>query len=742
MSAKINSNGKINSEIDFFYGLAKQRHRRINPCFMTGKGCVHTEHIDNELEERNNKNDCLVCFMVRPFRANFDAFNRLCLERYFQENYSYGIDKLEMEQADRIRRTGYIVCEKICRRVQSVDFLVIDVSSPNANVFYELGIAYGIEQKIIVIYQEKSEFGKKVADYLENAGCKAYPYKDLNPILTNEFKLSQHLWHPIRNDSSISLEKPSILFISRQYGFLAKAEAGYQKKMNIKTSDDEIKETDFQYVNKILGPPDIELGIETHVKAAIGVAVANIVEELNKKDKKSIPEPYINLIQGLITPDEVKKEANFNEVRQQLDKAYCTIIHTGGKGAEPMAYFWLGYCHANGKNVIPVTVVNEANEDIDDLAFDIRALWHMTFSKSNPIIFAEELQGTLHQMILTDFTEWSRNRFWDKMLNKRGRVSIFSGALHNDPIGRDMIGDWDLRSASELTSFFASHQYRATIESPVYQIEQFTQKRIKEDIKTNKKDYIVALEGMLKDKNCIIIASADVNPLTEIILGKLYKIDQNKWFTESNYENVKSSVISFKEIITTKSSDIKKLKESKYLGRIFYIQQPIENDSDNRLKRGFKGHGVPDNVLSGEFLSQKDETASFRVHAHLVIAKNPYDQENSERHHIIILNGVSGPATFALTHVLTGGTSSQFVAYSENFDPNSKSESFLEQINKDIDDLTKSNISGIQYFVEVEVGPPKDEKDGIEKHIFDWRRILSWQRVGMDPDTIYSNSNN
>ena len=38
---------------------------------------------------------------------------------------------------------------------------------------------------------------------------------------------------------------------------------------------------------------------------------------------------------------------------------------------------------------------------------------------------------------------------------------------------------------------------------------------------------------------------------------------------------------------------------------------------------------------------------------------------------------------------------------------------------KDIDYLSKNNVSGVQYFVDVQVGPPKIEKDGIDKYIFD-----------------------
>jgi len=360
----------------------------------------------------------------------------------------------------------------------------------------------------------------------------------------------------------------------------------------------------------------------------------------------------------------------------------------------------------------------------------------MTFMKSNPSHFAHELQDTLQQMIVADFSEWSRSTFWNEMLDRRGRVSIFTGALHNDPIGRDMIGDWDLRAASELTSFFASHQYRATIESPIYQIEQVTKKRIQE-ASVEETDYVLALERLLAGKNCIIIASPDVNPLTEILLGKLYEVDRGKWFIDNaNAEKSAGAVVAFKEAEGKKSS----LSKKTHHGRAFYHQILLEsspNDKKNRLTRGFEGHGVPQNHLSGEFLSQKDENGIFTVHAHLVIAKNPFDPPESE-HHIIILNGVSGPATFALTHVLTGGASTQFVAYDVNFNADAESEAFLQQVNRDLDTIRQDQVRGVQYFIEVKVGPPEEEKDITGKHIFDWRRILSWKRIGEPPGYIYA----
>ncbi len=725
------------SERDIFYSRVKQRHRRINPCFMTGKGCVHTDHIDREWEDRTGKNNALNSFMVHPFKPNIEAFFELCLERYLRSHYSHENLVLEIEQADKIRRTGYIVCEKICRRVQSVDFLVVDVSAPNANVFYELGLAYAIEQKIIVIHQEKSEFGKRAAKYFANAGCRAYLYKDLNPIEPKDFPLSNYIWQRVENSTDKSTTEPTILLIAKQYGFLADVDiSGNSDSFGTSPS----KENE-QNIDKLLGPSDIYLGFDTHIKAAIGVAIADIVVGLEKDSRHLIPTPYIKLVKGLQSPDEVKKDANFNEVRQQVDKTFCTIIHTGGKAADPMSYFWLGYCHASGKNVIPVTVINEPNDNIDDLAFDIRALWHMTFIKNNPTQFADELQETLKQMIITNFSEWSRRSFWDKMLDRRGKVSIFTGALHNEPIGRDMIGDWDLRAASELTSFFASHQYRATIESPVYQIEQVTKKRL-DGKSVHEKDYRQALEQIIRDKNCIVIASPDVNPLTEILLGKLYEVPSKTWFTNSkDVEKCTGVVVSFKEADFKKS--LRKEEETPVdygdlHGRLFYQQiQPKTSSSDkSRLKRGFKGHGVPNSPLQGEFLSQKDNTGTFTVHAHLVIAKNPFDAPETG-HHVIILNGVSGPATFALTHILTGGTSTQFVAYDDNFDSDAKSEAFLQQVNQDLDRIKEDQIRGVQYFVEVVVGPPKEEKSATGKHIFDWRRIINWNRVSATPVYIY-----
>jgi hypothetical protein len=745
---------QLNSNQDAVHFAEKVRkpHRRINPCFMTGKGCVHTEHIDSELQRREG---ILVGFNVRPFQPNIETAHRLSLHRFLAANYSNPRCKLEVGQADKVRRIGYVVCEKICRRIQASDFVIVDISAPNANVFYELGLAYGIDQKILVIHHQKAkdekgkdgvDFGQRASNCLKEGGCRPFPYTDLEPIGPADFILSNYLWTRKPLGLPQNRPAPTIVLLSQSYGFLAWAGATSEPQAHAQaakaneTNPDQRAEV--SEVDRVLGSRDIPLGFETHVKAAVGVAVDNILENMGKLPAGAIMRKYINLVEGLKSTDQIKRDAGFQEVRQKVEQSFCTIIQTGGKVSDPMAYFWLGYCHALGKNVIPVTVVEKTNDAIDDLAFDLRALWHMSFARQDPAAFSREIEDTLQQMIASDFAEWSRKQFWDEILGRRGKVSIFTGALHNAPIGREMIGDWDLRSASELTSYFASHQYRATIESPVYQIEQVTGAGGRQAERVTEKEYISELEQMLRGKNCIVIASPDVNPLTELLLGKLYDVEREKWFKSGNdADNRNGAVIAFKEVELSAAhhsdgASANRGKDSEIgtldLARAFYRQIRVNQEQKGAkgLKRGFLGHGVKGGRLEGAFLSQTDEKSQFNVHAHLVVARNPFDEGSLEPHHIILLNGVSGPATFALTHVLTGGTSTQFVAYPDTFLPDSESEGFLQQLNQDIE-MIRARFLGIQYFFSVEVGPTREAAQGgssRRRDIFDWRRIVRWER--------------
>jgi hypothetical protein len=144
-----------------FRTAVRQQHSRVDPCFMTGKGCVYRDTIDRELKDRS-KSGCCSGFMVMPFRENLDVFYKNTLVPFFEANYSQETSQMSIRvlRADQVRRPGIIICEGICKRIQESDFIVADISLPNDNVFYELGLAYGIGQKILAIHHSTAEFGK------------------------------------------------------------------------------------------------------------------------------------------------------------------------------------------------------------------------------------------------------------------------------------------------------------------------------------------------------------------------------------------------------------------------------------------------------------------------------------------------------------------------------------------------------------------------------------------------------
>ena len=248
----------MSDEKNEFREKAAKPHRRINPCFMTGKGCVYTEQIDREFEHRRDRT-AFSGFMILPFRPNISVFYDLCLKRFVS---SYGVTDgpVSIIKADQVRKTGYVICEKICKKIQESDFVIADISMPNANVFYELGLAYGIGQKIVTIYHYKETFGVEISKYLSEAGCKSYAYEDLKPLMMEHFPLSNYVW---QRNASISVESmPTTLLIDNLNfpgGSFSSLGEDHQK-------DD------------VFG--DISLSFASNVAAAVGVAIDNISSEI------------------------------------------------------------------------------------------------------------------------------------------------------------------------------------------------------------------------------------------------------------------------------------------------------------------------------------------------------------------------------------------------------------------------------------------------------------------------------
>jgi hypothetical protein len=610
--------------------------------------------------------------------------------------------------------------------------------------------------KIVVIYHHESKFGKKMAADLQAMGCRPFAYHDLDPLEESDFEKKNSVWRDDSVDSIIGDDRLKVLFYEHHYrdgepNSPTRPPDDARRLVQLFSAVGNVREL----LQEDAGErDDIALDFQTHVRSGVGLAIEEICRDLDapagsdwdylkirEYDKIRNYEEVIREFRDIVP---VKADSQFKEIKNQVDSSYCMIIRTGDSDCHPMAYFWLGYGHARGKHVIPVTVVKRRDERVDDLAFDIRAQRHMIFHEDAPDNFERELTTSLHQMIRGDFSEWSRRRFWNRMLDKRGEVSIFTGALHANEYGREMIGDWDLRSASELMKYFGQQQYRSTIESPVYTPEYpgHTESESAADELPNAKQsrlqreregYVKSLKAMMAGKNCILIASPDVNPLTEIALGAMYDVPSEVLFSEGNDRTIAefpNAMMVYKEKRPQDGG------ASAAAPRFFYKEEelnPLGPDgepdespegSDRKPRRGFKSPQLRGGSLFEDFESQLDQQVNaYKVLGHVVILRNPFGKPTEDKEkYIIVLNGVSGPATFALTHVLTGSVTKEFVSYDTGFEPEVHSESIVRRI---LDSINDQPFESVEFIVDVTVGEdPKERQSGKTS---DWRRILAWK---------------
>ncbi|MEI7732896.1 MAG: hypothetical protein WCO56_25215 [Verrucomicrobiota bacterium] len=722
---------KSNSEVSrFFKKILKSHPRCVDPCFMTGMACVSTDEIEKNRKAGKHKTT-LTGFMVMPFQPKLTVFFYNILKPFIEKNYHNKQQRVILSRSDVPQKTGTVVCQGICRKIQEADFVIADVSCPNENVFYELGLAYGMGQSLILVGHNKRPFAQSVAKYL---GCPLYLYADLDPLLLSSdakkgFSGSALAWSsgvtsPIRHETGTSIGFVEILKHSV---------FGSENDKNLGLPHDPES-------TPLFTEGDIELDFTTHVKSDIGLAIADLSEDKDLKRSVGNQIQRIEQIKKKIAKREcqIANNQSFKAFKAAVDNAYLLIVRTG-KDCHPMAYFWLGYGHARGQNVIPITqlVVSKTTgeEGIQDLAFDIRAQRHMTFSHRKPEQLQGELSKVMRDTIVKDFTVWSRKHFWDKFLGNRGEVSIITGALHVANPVREMVGDWDLRAASELAAYLSNQQYRPRIETPIYQPEF---------VRLDPIDYIKSIHNDLKlgQKNCVVIASPDVNPLTEIIFGKCYGVPDKDLFKRPS--NLAGFVKKYSNAVIVRKRQFRDGNppeggKRSAIARAFYVDDETYDQTENKEERGVIGGWIGshkiESVRKTEILlpyksqQELDGRQDFDVYGHILIARNPFTPPDAERRYVIVLNGVSGPATFAMTHVLTGGVNDDFTLYSERkFDAKSMTEEILNKVLSQWNNVEEEGKKGLQCIIRVSVAKRAVHTNA--SPIFDWRLIAGWKCGG------------
>jgi hypothetical protein len=91
------------------------------------------------------------CFIVMPFSEQWS-------NKVFYNFIQPAVKKSEMEcvRGDMIPRVGKL-SENIVKQIQKAGLVIADISVPNANVFYELGIADTMGRDVFLLYEKSAE---------------------------------------------------------------------------------------------------------------------------------------------------------------------------------------------------------------------------------------------------------------------------------------------------------------------------------------------------------------------------------------------------------------------------------------------------------------------------------------------------------------------------------------------------------------------------------------------------------
>lgn len=168
-------------------------------CFMTGEYCSKQTNIHREqqlLHEKSRDRDegkIINAFVIMNFSDMSDVVYKWRIQPfieslskylYFDENRLYcsshevkegqGISKEQRVKEVRVIRSdsdpasNYVICSRICQQMQIADLVIVDVSSQNANVFYEFGMAVALGKLILPICYSESFYKMQVPERIRD----------------------------------------------------------------------------------------------------------------------------------------------------------------------------------------------------------------------------------------------------------------------------------------------------------------------------------------------------------------------------------------------------------------------------------------------------------------------------------------------------------------------------------------------------------------------------------------------
>lgn len=155
-------------------------------CFITGEYCSKQPRIQRERKKLHQKKS-ITAFVVMNFSDMSNVVYKWRLRTFIEtlKKYLYldkkngklfcsatdegkGLETWEKVEEIRVVRSdsdpasNYVICNRICQQMQIADLVIVDVSSQNANVFYEFGMAVAFGKLILPICYSESFYKMEV----------------------------------------------------------------------------------------------------------------------------------------------------------------------------------------------------------------------------------------------------------------------------------------------------------------------------------------------------------------------------------------------------------------------------------------------------------------------------------------------------------------------------------------------------------------------------------------------------
>src|SRR5262245_21933008 len=107
--------------------------------------------------------DVRICFVIMPFRTKTDVArsDEVNFDKVYEDIIKRGVERLNNEglvikciRSDEVERAG-LIQERMIEYIADADVAVVNITTQNPNVFYELGVRHALRDRVTVLLRRK-----------------------------------------------------------------------------------------------------------------------------------------------------------------------------------------------------------------------------------------------------------------------------------------------------------------------------------------------------------------------------------------------------------------------------------------------------------------------------------------------------------------------------------------------------------------------------------------------------------